>query len=72
MGKVYKYPKHIVQEYDHLMDLSPRERDILNEWVDYFDRRYDLVGTLLPFHLENQESDLESDQPRGGGFLPED
>lgn len=72
MGKIYKIPKSEIQEYDHLMDLSPSERDILNGWVDYFDRRYDVVGTLLPFHLENQESDLESDQPRGGGFLPED
>lgn len=72
MGKVYKYPKSVIQDYDHLTDLSPRERDILNDWVEHYDKRYEIVGTLLPFHLENQESDLESDQPRGGGFLPED
>lgn len=70
MGKVFKYPKKIVQDYDHLTDLAPEERDRLNDWIEYYDRKYPIVGTLLPFHLpDGYYSDDEPGAPKGGGFL---
>lgn len=70
IGRIWRYPKGELQEYDYLTDLAPKERDRLNAWVEYYDRRYDLVGTLLPFHMPAQSGDEGG--PRTGTFLPED
>lgn len=72
LNDLYRYPKGELQEYDLLMDLTPKQRDLLNSWVDYFNRKYDVVGTLLPYHLPENGSDGEPGFQRGGGFLPED
>lgn len=72
LNDYYKYPKGELQEYDYLFDLTPKQRDVLNGWVDYFNRKYDVVGTLLPYHLPENGSDGEPGFQRGGGFLPED
>lgn len=69
-GTLLKIPKTEMQEYDQLFDLSPSERDTLNGWVDYYYKKYEMVGTLLPYHIANNFSDNEPGFPTGGGFLP--
>lgn len=66
VGNKLHYPKHELQDYDHLTDLLPKQRDTLNEWVDYFDRKYPQVGTLMPFRFGENVSDEEF---TGGGWL---
>lgn len=48
-----------LQPFDLLLDLTPDQRDILNEWIDFFDRKYTRVGTLVSIkhsQIENKNS----------------
>jgi hypothetical protein len=66
-GKLMSLPESELQEYDYLLDLTPKERDTLNGWVDFFGSKYETVGTLLHYYLAENGSDQEGE--RGGGFL---
>ncbi|PJF17444.1 hypothetical protein PSACC_02759 [Paramicrosporidium saccamoebae] len=39
-----------LQGWDELIDLTDKERSILNDWVAFFDFKYPRVGTLVPNH----------------------
>lgn len=66
-GELMSLSQDELQEYDYLLDLPPKERDTLNEWVDFFGRKYETVGTLLAYYLTGYFSDGE---PFTGGFIP--
>lgn len=68
-GRVLEYPADQLQDYDYLLDLTPKERDSLNEWVDFFGNKYETVGTLLHTYLPEAYSEDDSGMPKGGGFL---
>jgi len=52
---------NMVQSFDTLIDLTPDQRDILNEWIDFFDRKYTRVGTLVPFKAPQDEDQSQQE-----------
>lgn len=47
MNKIYEFPGDFVQSWDDYLDLSDGERKTVNDWVDFYYRKYPEVGLLV-------------------------
>lgn len=69
--KLLGYPDSFVQSFDDFLDLTVKEREVVNGWVDYFYQKYSEVGIVVRVRDERyvDPEDIFSnpgDHPRGG------
>jgi len=60
-----------LQSWDDLTDLSSQERAALNDWIEFFDRKYPRVGTLVQTksYAGSDQEDPDAELPTKGVFL---
>jgi hypothetical protein len=71
-NKIFEYPPDHIQSFDDYLDQTVEEREVLNEWVNFYYKKYPEVGLLVRAKEEatrGHDEDVFSEpgsKPHGG------